>query len=116
MRKTFRRVPSLNFTTILLTVPGRPVALFISFFSAFVTTLFGSTVPSLPFEMVNTCFRVQPYDGIFRAVLPCFLLCLVVLNRWRKRCAPRRKTKAKYEEDKENERVDSFEHMWSYRS
>jgi hypothetical protein len=60
--------------TLLLAVSGCPVAFSICLFAAFVSALFGCSIPSLTLEMIDPCFRVDPNNRIVRAMLLCLLL------------------------------------------
>ena len=59
---------------LLLAVLGCAVAFSICLFAAFVSALFRCSIPPLSLEMIDTCFRVDPYNRIVRAMLLCLLL------------------------------------------
>jgi hypothetical protein len=65
----------------LLAVSGCPVAFSICLFAAFVSALFRCSIPPLSLEMIDTCFRVDPYDRIVRAMLLRLLLRVEVRGR-----------------------------------
>jgi hypothetical protein len=71
---------SVHCANSLLAVSGWPVAFSVRFFTAFVSAVFRSSIPALPLEVIDTRFRVHPYNRIVRAMLLCLLLCAKALR------------------------------------
>ncbi|ANB72077.1 hypothetical protein AYM40_06600 [Paraburkholderia phytofirmans OLGA172] len=52
------------------------VAFDVSIVTAFISSFLGIAIPTLPFKVIHARFGIDPYNSIFRAMLPGFLLVL----------------------------------------